>query len=68
MKAEFLGIDIGGTNTRLGLVDSDGRVISRGKLKTSMEAGPGVLVEDIFKKIAQKLQSDIFKRKGGTIK
>src|SRR5262245_13845316 len=36
----FLGIDVGGTNTKLGIVDDDGRVIGKDHIPTHEEAGP----------------------------
>ncbi|MBN2379121.1 ROK family protein [candidate division WOR-3 bacterium] len=48
MQVESLGIDIGGTNTVLGSVDSEGRVVQTVRLKTRMQDGPDALVEDIF--------------------
>ncbi|MBD3284887.1 ROK family protein [candidate division WOR-3 bacterium] len=55
MQSEFLGIDIGGTNTRLGLVSSKGKIVSSGRLKTRMDAGPRALVEGIFLKAARMM-------------
>jgi glucokinase len=48
MSVKSLGIDIGGTNTQLGLVDSDGRIVASAKIKTLMQKGPQELVEGIF--------------------
>ena len=41
----FLGIDLGGTDTKYGIVDGAGRVLRRGRWPTEAERGPeGVLV------------------------
>lgn len=36
----FLGVDIGGTNIKLGLVDDEGRVVAKTHISTEEEAGP----------------------------
>jgi glucokinase len=36
----FLGVDVGGTNIKLGLVDSQGRTIANTKIETHEERGP----------------------------
>lgn len=46
-----IGIDIGGTNTDIGLVNGNGTVISRTNLKTSNYSDPRIYVNDIVKGI-----------------
>jgi glucokinase len=36
----FLGIDVGGTNIKLGVVDDQGRPLAKGKIATEEEQGP----------------------------
>ena len=36
----FVGVDVGGTNIKIGLVDDEGRTLAYGKLKTGVEDGP----------------------------
>jgi glucokinase len=50
MSANSLGIDIGGTNTQLGLVDRDGNTVACVRIPTLMEQGPASLVERITAK------------------
>jgi glucokinase len=47
MSVNSLGIDIGGTNTHLGLVDSQGNIVARTHIPTLMGEGPESLVERI---------------------
>ncbi|HDQ98812.1 MAG TPA: ROK family protein [candidate division WOR-3 bacterium] len=47
-----IGVDIGGTNTRLGVVDSTGRVVERRRFATNAAAGPGPALERLAEKIA----------------
>ncbi len=42
-----IGIDIGGTNVRLGVVDSTGRVVARRRLLTKAESGPDQALDRI---------------------
>lgn len=57
-----IGIDIGGTNTDIGLVNGNGTVISRTHLKTSIYSDPKIFVDDIVKGIHEILK-DIDKEK-----
>ena len=43
-----LGIDIGGTNTVFGLVDSRGQIIKKDSILTNSNNPPGLLFENIF--------------------
>jgi glucokinase len=45
----FLGVDVGGTSIKLGLVDDDGRQLARTSLPTEEERGP----EDACRRISQ---------------
>lgn len=47
MSVNSLGVDVGGTNTQLGLVDDQGRILSRSRIPTLMEEGPESLVERV---------------------
>lgn len=46
-----IGVDIGGTNIKLGLVDARGRVVARGRLATRARSGPGQALERIAETI-----------------
>jgi glucokinase len=43
----FLGIDLGGTNIKSGVVDDEGRVMSSVSLKTHAEQGPAVGLDNL---------------------
>ncbi len=47
MSDVFWGIDIGGTNVKLGLVDSEGEILARGSIPTQIPDGPAALVDRI---------------------
>ena len=47
MTPHFLGIDIGGTNTKLGLVTADAELVVRRSIPTEVALGPVCLVERI---------------------
>lgn len=41
----FVGVDVGGTNTKIGIVDDRGRTLAYDPIPTNEEAGPGDCVE-----------------------
>jgi glucokinase len=53
-----VGIDIGGTNTRFGLVDRTGKIVLREALLTTDFSDPKELVNAIKKKIAELMPAD----------
>lgn len=56
MKTEVCaGIDIGGTNTEIGLVDKMGNILFSGRLSTTAYATPPEFVSDVAKKIQEGL-------------
>jgi glucokinase len=52
MSAYAIGIDIGGTNTKFGIVDQNGRILGQGRLLTNEPDG----VEDFINALYDKLQ------------
>ena len=40
----FVGIDVGGTNTKIGIVDNQGRTLTYDSIATVEEEGPGGLI------------------------
>ncbi len=52
-QSHDIGIDIGATNTKLGLVDRDGRVVARRRLLTRAEAGPAKSLERIARSVKE---------------
>lgn len=47
VRGPYVGIDLGGTNIVAGLVDAEGRVLSRSKKKTGTDTTPEALVKRI---------------------
>ena len=47
-KKYSLGIDIGGTNTVIGLIDGSGHIIKKDSILTNSNNPPGLLFENIF--------------------
>jgi glucokinase len=58
MKELVLGIDIGGTNTDFGLVDSAGRIMARGHLDTRQYPTAEAFVVALSEAVAKLLQKD----------
>jgi len=50
-----VGVDLGGTTVKTGLVDSDGKIIVQSKLPTRAEESPEAVVEQIKKSINEVL-------------
>lgn len=48
-----VGVDIGGTNIKLGVVDAGGRVVARSRLKTEADKGPRQALERVARGIAR---------------
>lgn len=48
-KPLFIGVDVGGTNTKLGLVDDEGRTVGYHSIPTHVDRGP----DDAVKRIAE---------------
>jgi glucokinase len=51
MKKASIGVDIGGTNTRFGIVDETGNVVSRGSIPTPKKDNIKKYIDDISKGI-----------------
>lgn len=51
-----IGVDIGGTNTKLAVVDSTGRVVERRRFATSAASGPGPVLDRLAASIAELRQ------------
>jgi glucokinase len=49
----YAGVDVGGTNIKLGVVDNRGRTLARSKLRTESQSGP----EDAVRRMAAALRS-----------
>jgi glucokinase len=57
----FIGVDVGGTNCKLGLVDDDGRIIAQTSIPTEEERGP----DDAIQRIKQALDELLSQRAVG---
>jgi glucokinase len=52
----FLGIDIGGTNVKVGLVRSDGTLLAKEKYKTAELLKKGIFMDNLFDIVGSQLQ------------
>ncbi len=52
----FVGIDLGGTNTKLGVVDDQGRVVAQHKMPSQIEQGPEAGARRMGEAVRQLLQ------------
>ena len=50
-----IGIDIGGTNIKLGIISDSGKIVKKALVETRGEGGPGVVVSQIKKGISELL-------------
>jgi glucokinase len=50
-----VGVDIGGTNIKLGIISNDGKIVKKGMVETRAEGGPDVVVSQIKKGITELL-------------
>jgi glucokinase len=53
----FVGVDVGGTNIKFGLVDNQGRTIEQTKIRTEAELGPANAVQRMADGITDLLRS-----------
>ena len=49
MNKNVIGVDLGGTKVKLGLVNSSGRILKKVSLPTKAERGPEKVISQIFK-------------------
>ncbi|MFH1134573.1 MAG: ROK family protein [Pseudomonadota bacterium] len=54
----YLGLDLGGTNAKYGLVDAAGRIIKRGRLRVQAERGPEPIISDLIR-VIEELRQDL---------
>ncbi|PID67280.1 MAG: glucokinase [Fusobacteriales bacterium] len=63
----YIGIDLGGTNTKIGIVNKEGNILKSQIIKTFSEAGVEETIKRIWesvKKIAQEVEIEISEIKG----
>ncbi len=51
-----IGVDLGGTTVKTGLIDSDGKILAQSKLPTRAEENPNAVIEQIKKSITEVLK------------
>ncbi len=51
-----IGIDIGGTNTKFGVVDRNGHILEQGRTLTNDKSTPQDFIEDLFTKIQPMIE------------
>lgn len=56
-----IGIDVGGTGTKFGIVDRDGNVLFTGEISTKKHAEVGTFIEELYTAV-----SEIIEKAGGT--
>jgi glucokinase len=62
----MLGIDLGGTDCKIGLVDRTGRILAKGKFPTRSEMGPDGVLKNIAEEAKRFLEEEgAFARPGG---
>ena len=52
-----MGVDLGGTNIKLGIVSNKGKLVKKISIKTQAEKGRDVVIENIKKGIQELLKS-----------
>jgi glucokinase len=56
-KKFAIGIDIGGTNTKYGIVDSDGKIVRQGDIRTDEYAEVDSFIEGLYKALTPLIES-----------
>lgn len=68
MTAMAIGIDLGGTDIKAGIVDEQGRVHGRWKIETRAEAGPEAVLERMVELAREILRSDVAQGNHGAVR
>ncbi len=63
MSQLAIGVDLGGTTVKTGLINSDGEILAQSKLPTRADENPSAVIEQIVKSIHEVLPH----AKGGTV-
>ncbi len=65
MRTKYaIGIDLGGTNIKCGIVTEDGKIVKKVSVKTHAAEGPDVVIEQIKKGISELLRGNRKKIQG----
>ena len=59
----FIGIDLGGTNIAVGIVDEDGKIVAKKSTKTLYRRGYKAIIEDMAKLSFELLEENIINEK-----
>ncbi len=59
-----IGVDLGGTNIKIGIVTDKGKLIKKTSIKTEAEGGPKKVISNIIKGINEVLTKNKYKIKG----
>lgn len=59
MNHKIIGVDIGGTTIKIGLLDLEGNILEKWEIPTSKSDGGSAIVADIWKSLNKQLDSDI---------
>lgn len=59
-----IGVDLGGTNIKIGIVTDTGKLIKKTSIKTEAEGGPKKVISNIIKGISEILSKNKYKIKG----
>ena len=52
----YIGVDLGGTNIAVGLVDEEGKILLKGSTPTLLERGPEPIIQDMGKLALELLE------------
>jgi glucokinase len=56
LQALAIGIDIGGTGTKFGIVDRDGNVLFSGEISTKKHAEVGTFIDDLYASVSVQIE------------
>jgi len=59
-----IGVDLGGTNIKIGIVSEKGKIVSKTSIKTDAECGPAKVISNIINGIKEILEKNKFKIQG----
>ncbi|GMU95480.1 MAG: ROK family protein [Ignavibacterium album] len=59
-----VGVDLGGTNIKIGIVSHSGKIVSKTSIKTDAHLGPKVIIKNIKKGISELLRNNKYKITG----
>ena len=59
-----LGVDIGGTNIKFGIISDTGKIIKKSMIETHREGGPRIVVKQLIRGTREILKDNKLKLKG----